>query len=62
VKPGSKADLPPIVFIHGASASLYDPMPPFRAKIEETATLCSSTAGLWLPSQVLTVTYFLFRA
>ncbi len=39
VEPGRKADLPPVVFIHGASASLYDPMFSFRAKLEGRARL-----------------------
>lgn len=33
------ASLPPIVFIHGASTSLYDPMYAFREKLEGRATL-----------------------
>ena len=33
------ANLPPIVFIHGASTSLYDPMYAFRDKLEGKATL-----------------------
>ncbi len=33
------ATLPPIVFIHGASSSLYDPMYTFRDKLEGKATL-----------------------
>ncbi|WP_320194881.1 alpha/beta fold hydrolase [Agrobacterium rosae] len=33
------ATLPPIVFIHGASTSLYDPMYTFRDKLEGKATL-----------------------
>lgn len=33
------ATLPPIVFIHGASTSLYDPMYAFREKLEGKATL-----------------------
>ena len=38
--PGSpNADLPPIVFIHGASANLYDPMLSYRAKLEGRADL-----------------------
>jgi pimeloyl-ACP methyl ester carboxylesterase len=36
---GRKADLPPIVFIHGASASLYDPMLSFRDRLEGRAKL-----------------------
>lgn len=39
LKPGKKVDLPPIVFIHGASASLYDPMFSFRKKLEGRAKL-----------------------
>ena len=34
-----KEDLPPVVFIHGASANLYDPMLSFRAKLEGKADL-----------------------
>lgn len=37
--PGPKADLPPIVFIHGASTSLLDPMFSFRDKLEGRAEL-----------------------
>ncbi|TDK36614.1 alpha/beta hydrolase [Rhizobium deserti] len=33
------ADLPPIVFLHGASANLYDPVLSFRAKLEGRATM-----------------------
>jgi pimeloyl-ACP methyl ester carboxylesterase len=33
------ADLPPIVFLHGASANLYDPVLSFRAKLEGRASL-----------------------
>jgi len=36
---GKKADLPPIVFIHGASASLYDPLFSFREPLEGRAKL-----------------------
>ncbi|MQY46053.1 alpha/beta fold hydrolase [Rhizobiales bacterium RZME27] len=39
INAGRKADLPPIVFIHGASTSLYDPMFSFRAKLEGRADL-----------------------
>ncbi|WP_430442355.1 alpha/beta fold hydrolase [Shinella sp.] len=39
VEQGKKADLPPIVFIHGASASLYDPIFSFRAKLQGRAKL-----------------------
>lgn len=39
VETGRKPDLPPIVFIHGASASLYDPMFSFRTKLQERAKL-----------------------
>jgi pimeloyl-ACP methyl ester carboxylesterase len=38
-KPGGKADLPPIVFLHGASTGLYDPMFSFRRKLQGRATL-----------------------
>lgn len=34
VPAGEKADLPPIVFIHGASGNLRDPMHAFRGKLE----------------------------
>lgn len=34
IESGGKKDLPPIVFIHGASTSLYDPMLSFRDKLE----------------------------
>lgn len=34
-----KPDLPPIVFIHGASANLYDPVFSFRQKLEGRADL-----------------------
>ena len=34
LEPSGRPDLPPIVFIHGASASLYDPMFSFRPKLE----------------------------
>lgn len=36
---GTKANLPPIVFIHGASTSLYDPLLSFRDRLEGRATL-----------------------
>lgn len=36
---GKNADLPPIVFIHGASGNLRDQMHAFRAKLEGRATL-----------------------
>lgn len=36
---GRSADLPTIAFIHGASASLYDPMFSFREKLEGRARL-----------------------
>lgn len=39
LEPGRKPDLPPIVFIHGASASLYDPMFSFQTKLQERAKL-----------------------
>jgi len=39
VKGGKKAELPPIVFIHGASTSLYDPMLSFRRKLQGSADL-----------------------
>lgn len=38
-EPGRRGDLPPIVFIHGASTSLYDPMFSFRAKLQGRAKL-----------------------
>lgn len=39
IKAGGKKDLPPIVFIHGASTSLYDPMLSFRENLEGRGTL-----------------------
>lgn len=39
LSPKKKADLPPIVFIHGASTSLYDPLYAFREPLEGRATL-----------------------
>ncbi|WP_234902538.1 alpha/beta fold hydrolase [Agrobacterium larrymoorei] len=39
VPAGKNADLPPIVFIHGASTSLYDPMYAFREPLEGRAKL-----------------------
>lgn len=39
LKPGAKADLPPIVFIHGASSSLYDQLLSFRERLEGRAAL-----------------------
>lgn len=39
LRPAGKPDLPAIVFIHGASTSLYDPMLSFRDKLEGRATL-----------------------
>ena len=39
IEPSRKADLPPIVFIHGASASLDDPMFSFRARLQGRAKL-----------------------
>ena len=39
VPAGAQADLPPIVFIHGASGNLKDPMIPFRATLEGRAEL-----------------------
>ena len=39
VKASKGADLPAIVFIHGASANLYDPMLSFREKLEGRATM-----------------------
>ena len=39
LRAGRNADLPPIVFIHGASTSLYDPMLSFREKLEGRAKL-----------------------
>lgn len=39
VRPGPKADLPPIVFIHGASANLYDPVLSFYDRLKGRATL-----------------------
>jgi pimeloyl-ACP methyl ester carboxylesterase len=39
LEPAHKADLPPIVFIHGASTSLYDPLIAFRSSLERRARL-----------------------
>ncbi len=39
VPAGDKADLPPIVFIHGASGNLRDQMHAFRARLEGRAAL-----------------------
>lgn len=39
IEAGRQRDLPPIVFIHGASTSLYDPVLSFRKKLEGRATL-----------------------
>lgn len=39
IEPGPNADLPPIVFIHGASASLYDPVFSFLDKLRGRAEL-----------------------
>ncbi|GGG05729.1 esterase [Rhizobium wenxiniae] len=39
IQAGGKKDLPPIVFIHGASTSLYDPMLSFRERLEGRGTL-----------------------
>lgn len=39
VEPGKSAELPPILFIHGASASLYDPMFSFLEKLRGRAKL-----------------------
>lgn len=39
LEPRRKADLPPVVFIHGASTSLCDPMLSFRTKLEGRAKL-----------------------
>lgn len=39
VEPGHSPDLPAIVFIHGASTSLYDPMVAFRSELEGRARL-----------------------
>lgn len=39
VKGNKNPDLPPIVFIHGASASLYDPVLSFRRKLQGRADL-----------------------
>jgi hypothetical protein len=37
------ADLPPLVFIHGASGNLRDQMVPFRPMLEAAPKCCSST-------------------
>jgi pimeloyl-ACP methyl ester carboxylesterase len=39
LEPNGKPDLPPVVFIHGASSSLYDPLYSFREKLEGRAKL-----------------------
>lgn len=39
IEPQKQADLPPIVFLHGASASLYDPLFSFADKLRGRATL-----------------------
>lgn len=39
MRTGGRADLPPIVFLHGASTGLYDPMFSFRRKLQGRATL-----------------------
>lgn len=39
IEPGRAADLPPIVFLHGASTSLYDPMFSFRRLLQGRAKL-----------------------
>ena len=39
IEPGRHGDLPPIVLIHGASASLYDPMFSFRPALQGRAKL-----------------------
>ncbi|WP_313199411.1 alpha/beta fold hydrolase [Rhizobium sp.] len=39
IQAGGKKDLPPIVFIHGASTTLYDPMLSFRERLEGRGTL-----------------------
>lgn len=39
IEAGAKPDLPPIVFVHGASTSLYDPLLSFRDKLEGRARL-----------------------
>jgi pimeloyl-ACP methyl ester carboxylesterase len=39
LKAGKRADLPPIVFIHGASANLFDPMLSFRDRLQGRADL-----------------------
>jgi pimeloyl-ACP methyl ester carboxylesterase len=39
IEPERKSDLPPIVFIHGASTSLYDPVLSFRAKLQGRAKM-----------------------
>jgi pimeloyl-ACP methyl ester carboxylesterase len=39
LKPKQEADLPPLVFIHGASGNLLDPMVPFRPPLENRAEL-----------------------
>jgi pimeloyl-ACP methyl ester carboxylesterase len=39
IEPDKKADLPPIVFLHGASTSLKDPLFSFRKKLQGRARL-----------------------
>ena len=39
IEAGAAPDLPPIVFIHGASTSLYDPLLSFRVRLEGRARL-----------------------
>jgi len=39
IEPGAKADLPPIVFLHGASTGLYDLVYSFREKLAGRAKL-----------------------
>ncbi|MGV1757164.1 alpha/beta hydrolase [Rhizobium sp. P44RR-XXIV] len=39
IEAGAAPDLPPIVFIHGASTSLYDPLLSFHSKLEGRARL-----------------------
>ncbi|AAK89490.2 esterase [Agrobacterium tumefaciens] len=39
IEPQKQADLPPIVFLHGASASLYDPLFSFEDKLRGRARL-----------------------
>lgn len=47
LEPGGNADLPPIVFIHGASTSIYDPLLSFREKLEGSMIALCRSARPW---------------